>query len=376
MTSIIKIIECIRGNKNYTIEQSGSGEYALILKENNGSKTAYYFSAPIYNRHSKKLVDFKFHNAKDSIYYEGSNATVNFSDIVTISNDECTIEMMFDGLLRRISDFEVEYSTFSAFPTTNGIAIMAKVTKNSGFAFRLRIINSKFTERANDRYFSFMKEKFKPLASVSCIGATDASGNVISPAELSKKLLSANEYSFSINPSDGFGDYVFFEINLYEPKLIQDTTVESKHPNLNNAFGGAAFIGKTASLGEQWLYTKIEYSKLSSIADKRINKIVLHCPKYSKTSIPITLHKVASRFCSFGSNWQNKIRQAEFVCLSLSSELYYSADITKMSVNEKTRKLETNNGVILRAHANSEDFSVISTADNYYHPQILEINYR
>ena len=238
------------------------------------------------------------------------------------------------------------------------------------------MIGGKFKEQANDRYFAFMKEKYKPLATISCIGATDTLGNVISPVQLSKKSLSNNEYSFSISPSHGLCDYVFFEINLYEQKLIQDTTVESKHPNLNNVYGGTAFIGKTASLGEQWLYTKIEYSKLSSIADKRINKIVLHCPKYGKKSIPITLHKVASRFCSFGSNWQNKKGQAEFGCISSSSDLYYNADITKISVNEKTRKLEINNGLILRSSSNDGDFSVISTGDNYYRPQILEINYR
>ena len=78
---------------------------------------------------------------------------------------------------------------------------------------------------------------------------------------------------------------MLFEANLYESKQIQDTTVESANPEVNNAFGGTAFIGNTTEFGEQWLYSRPDYSKFSELTDRQIIKAVLHMPKLNRSNV-------------------------------------------------------------------------------------------
>lgn len=89
---------------------------------------------------------------------------------------------------------------------------------------------------------------------------------------------------------------------MYENKFFQDTTVENLHSTVNNAFGSTGFIGNTALYCEQWLYSRPDFSRMAEVMNKRVNKTVLHMPKYNNSNVELGAYKVASRFCSFGSN--------------------------------------------------------------------------
>ena len=58
---------------------------------------------------------------------------------------------------------------------------------------------------------------------------------------------------------------LLFEMNLHVPKLIFDTTVESKNPAKNNVFGSVAFLGRTEEYGEQWLYSRIDGMRIQRL---------------------------------------------------------------------------------------------------------------
>ena len=79
MQSVLKEIEKLRNGLPIVIDYSNSNRYRLVTKESDGSKTAYYFSAPNYNYKSRKLIDVKFHSTGDAVYAIGSNANITIN---------------------------------------------------------------------------------------------------------------------------------------------------------------------------------------------------------------------------------------------------------------------------------------------------------
>ena len=161
------------------------------------------------------------------------------------------------------------------------------------------------------------------------------------------------------------------EINLQESKLFQDTTVESVHPTTNNAFGGISFLGQSKMFGEQWLYSRLELANLSQLQNRKIIKSILHIPQLGNNACPITLHKITKRFCSFGSNWENKIPIQESIAASYESNGYYHLDLTRLLGNF-SKKSEN---FVLRGDSSKKPV-IIPTGDSFYAPQILEVKYQ
>jgi hypothetical protein len=165
-----------------------------------------------------------------------------------------------------------------------------------------------------------------------------------------------------------------FEANLYEDKLIQDTTVESKKPETNNAFGTSAFIGNTQQYGEQWLYSKMNFQMLSDFTNKEILKVIVHLPKHSTSNTVFDAFKVKSMFCSFGSNWSNKIPSSSFISKAIEKDNYFEVDVTRFFSDSNGRFLSPD-GIIFKPRTNN-GFSAIATGDSYFSPQIFEVNYK
>jgi hypothetical protein len=188
--------------------------------------------------------------------------------------------------------------------------------------------------------------------------------------------LTHKKYRITFSSTSSSAHSVLLEANLYEKKLLQDTTVESLNPGINNAFGGVGFIGNSFSYGEQWLYTRIDCSKMPEMMDKRVRKAYLHMPKLNHGSTRMSAFKVVARFCSFGSNWNNRIAYGDLVSDSIANGRYHSIDVSSLLLDSRTRTLQDVEGLILKPKNKGSGFSVIATADSYYAPQVLELNYR
>ena len=210
---------------------------------------------------------------------------------------------------------------------------------------------------------------------ISCIGTLDFSGNVIAPARSEYQKLTDKKYQLTFIPASPLGHFILFEANLYENKLFQDTTVESKNTSVNNAFGGIGFLGATKDYGEQWLYTRPDVSKMPELNDKKILRAILHLPRLNSSDIQLNIAKASARFCSFGSTWENKIAESTSLPNPQIAGRYIDLDLTKL-ITDKYGRLTVSDGLILKAQKKDFGFSVIATADNYLFPQIFEINYR
>ncbi len=376
MQSILNEITNLRKGKPIVIDYRNSNRYRLVISEDNGTKTAYYFSTPIYNRQSRKMIDMQFHSNVDHIYYTGSNANITISDIIRMENAEgsCVVSLPQKAVL--VSKRELHCGMDAIYPTANGIAYKAMVKGLQKVSFDVDISQPFLSVRSNDKCFALMKEKFRPFVVLSCVGTLDMLGNLIAPAKIEYQKLTDKKYRLSFMSTTPLGNSILFEANLYESKLFQDTTVESKNTSANNAFGSVGFIGNTAIYGEQWLYSRLDYTRLPEIMDKRIGSVTFYMPNYNKNTVELKAFKVVARFCSFGSNWNNKISGDVAFAESNSINGYQSIDLTPLLVDKITRTISRSEGLILKSKVRDSGFSAIATGDSYYAPQILSVNFR
>lgn len=375
MNSILGEISTLRKGTPLVIDYKNSNRYRLVAIEQNGTKTAYYFSSPIYNSRTRKAVDMKFHSKGGVAYTTGSNANITVGSGIRMENSEGSCVISLSEQISRISETEIVYTNKRLYPTANGIALRSFCNDGNGCAFSVEISKPFLEVRANDKYFALMSERFRPFVSFSCIGTSDANGNIIAPAKISYQKITDRKYTVSVIPCSSLGKSVLIEANLYEPKLFQDTTVESKNAKVNNAFGSIGFIGNTREFGEQWLYSRPDFTKMSELNDKKILRAILHLPKLNTGAVELTSSKVAARFCSFGSTWNNKVAAASSLANCQITDRYIDLDLIHILTDDKGRFMRSE-GFILKAKNKNTGFSVISTADNYLYPQVLEINYR
>lgn len=376
MQSVLGEISKLRKGSPVVIDYHNNNRYRLVVREKDGTKTAYYFSTPIYNRGSRKMVDVKFQSNGSAIFLTGSNTNITVSKNVLMENAEgfCSIELSQKCNL--VSSREAHCGNTTLIPTTNGVAFKSSIKSNEKITFVVDVGQPFLNVRANDKCVALMKENFRPFVVFSCIGSVDATGNVIAPAKIEYQKLTDKRYRITIASMSPLAQSVLLEANLYENKLFQDTTVESMNPSANNAFGSVGFIGNSSAYGEQWLYSRLDYSRISEIMDKRIQKAVLHMPKLNQSKVEFSAYKVSARFCSFGSSWENKIPGDIPVSDTSSQSGYQSLNLTSLLVDGRTKTITKSEGLILKPKIKGSGFSVIATGDSCLAPQIMEINFR
>ena len=373
MKSILDEIRILRNEENLNIDRNNINRYRVIINEKDGTKTSYYFSTPIYNIHTKKVVDLKFRQEEDGIVLNGSNTQVVIKDTVLLNGLEGSCQITLAGIQQSIHEQRICYDWFDLLPTTNGIAYKVFTDGLQSIELELEVSIPFLNVNSNNKCFALMKEKFLPFITISCIGTLDETNQIIAPALIEYQKINDKKYRMVVSSCSKFGSSVLFEVNMYESKLIQDTTVESRNPEMNNAFGSAAFVGQTDEFGEQWLYTRPLFSSFSELVEQRQDKVVLHIPKYSFVDDKVDLYKIISRFCSFGANWKNKITVANYITNSIQKNGYLSFNITGFVSELQKHYFVRSDGMVLKPIAKERFPIVIATADSYYRPQILEI---
>lgn len=378
LSSLLSEIRLLRRDGHLDINPRNSNRYRVLLREPDGTQTAYYFSAPIYGTTSRRLVSLRFRESGSGYLFTGSSARVTVADDkIRLQDEEAALTVSFG----RETDFIPHGNGLCTdgielTPSLNGVAVRARCTGGEGITLSLETDRPFWQVRANSKYVALMSGDFRPFMTVSAIGGIGSEGQVVCPAAVTYEKLDDQRYMVTISPVSPLCGAVLFEINLYEEKLIQDTTVESRRSDENNAFGGTAFLGSSETFGEQWLYAKWEYSRMAEMRERELRRVTLHLPRYNSREAPLTAHRVAQRFCSFGSSWDNKMPIAEAVADSCLTPRYHHLDITHLMADGQDRRLRESEGIILRTRVKDDGFTVVATGDNYTTPQILEINFR
>ena len=371
LNTALSEIKYLRGMQDFVIDRRNSNRYRVMVREPLGH-TAYCFSTPIYNADTRKLIHLNFDKTKSGYTIKGSNSTVS------VCQNRCVLENHEGRIVVSLKDTpmiqgvkENPRSAVTIVPTMNGLRF---VVKGKTFNFLLKSETKQNGIRFNPTCFSIMREKFKPFFSVATLYATNGKG-VFSPVEMKYQDKGSQTYELDLFHEVQDGTFLF-EMNLYEPKLFQDTTVESVHPDKNNAYGAIGFIGKTKQFGEQWLYSRPDFSKIPDFTSDRIDKVLLHIPILNGSSENVDVYIPQKRFCSFGSTWNKKVNASGKVASSNNNGRYITIDVTTMFTNRTEHTLVYNEGLILKKPKGKNNFIAISTGDCYSAPQILEIKFK
>lgn len=364
--NIFDEIRYLRGAKDFEVDRENSNRYKILVKDVLGS-TAYCFSTPVYDLLSGKIVSLKSSIEKGIKSFKGSNCEI------TVKENVCTLENQKGRITIEFQNEMLE-KNISIYPTLNGLHFSVI---GDAITFKMNSNMNQSGIWVNDQQFSVMVDKFLPFASVSALFANDENGNCF-PVSLQYEEKGEREYEISVFCAHHAKRFRF-EVNFYEHKLFQDTTVESKNPDKNNAFGSIAFIGNTEDFGEQWLYLRPDFSRISDMYSKTVEHIYLHIPVLNGSDENVDTYIPQKRFCSFGSTWNKKVDHVDNRISSVRNGKYLTLDVTAAFTNAIGHGISYNEGLIIKKPknaSNTNDFITISTGDNYSYPQILEIKYK
>lgn len=373
-----KMLETIlhfRNSSKLDIDEENENRFCVTVNEKDGSKTGYYFSTPIYNKFSNNIVDNEFTSVENGFIAVGSNSIIKIFDSIQLEGNDGFAKILLDKKVTSSTPTELSLENDRIFLTTNGILYVAELSNKSDFSFDIIVDNPFLSMRSNNQCLVLLKDGFIPFLSISCLGASDTYKYITEPAVIKYQKITDIKYNITISPYNNHSKYLFFEVNSYEHKAVQDTTVESATPQKNNAFGGVAFVGNSKIFGEQWLYSKIDFYTLREISNKKIKKAIWHIPKYNNNFTEIDVFELKSRFCSFGSNWENKNEDSTFLGSAVDNGNYIDIDITKVLINAQDKESMLSEGIILKPGRKQNEYTIISTGDNYFRPQLIEVNY-
>lgn len=366
-------IRQLRGCNLLEMHRHTPDQFRVIVPEKDGSESSYHFSVPIYDR-TGSAISTDFTTFTGGFSHTGSNSTSEISPSgITITADFGTVKLSFPQKTEFFHDpGRLSGPEMDIYPTFNGVAVRIKRIPEGGIVFRMTSSVPGLNYRAKNSVFSLMKFINCPFCTLSAIAVTDEKGTPVAPAEFGYIPEGPDSWQIYF-PHCGYPGAVF-ELNAQDDKLIRDTTVETAHPDDNNAFGSAAYIGQTEAFGEQWLYSCPDISRVILDKKLKISKATLHVPKICG-SASVASFTLRNRFCSFGSSWNNRAPFLTRGSAMIMSENFLSTEITHLFVDDSGRP-EIPAGIVLRPHGSSKSFSGIFTADSFLSPQIIEINYK
>lgn len=358
---VLDEIQHLRGTPNFEIDRRNTNRYRVVVREKMG-ETSYCFSTPIYQIEGGKLVHPEWKKENQVLQFQGSNTQVSVEDcICTLQNRDGGVRLFFQTPLcaenKKQEKIRVE-------PTLNGVKM---TVRGNSVQFTVKIERNEYHIHANSDNFSIMKESFRPFMGISALYGLDENGT-FKPMALSYTCKDSHVYEIELKASPSVSEFSF-EINGYEMKLFQDTVVESAHPNTNHVYGAMMFLGRTEELGESWLYSRPDFSKISELYSKYIDRVLLHIPVYGDENGELSVFVPNTRFCSYGSTWNKRVDAKGKFCKIQYGTRYISLDLTEL-FSSKTFELRHNEGILIK---NSQKVVTLSTADQYNMPQILEI---
>ena len=377
MNKIIKTLMDLRQRDIVAFDESNCNKYCIVVKEIDGTKTAYYFSSPIYISKNDQFIDLKYSSKNDSTVFFGSNCSVRLEkNNVKFIQDDCVCELYPKDSLGMILNDVAEYGEDLLSPTLNGVLYCGKGADNYTFSLDIKMYTKIFNISSNSKYLALMKNERTPLMTISCLGAKKTGDGEFVPSFLSYKEKEQGYVEISIH-SEYKCKCFMFEINLYENKLFQDTTVESNRLFDTNVYGTTAFIGDTERSGTQWMYSRIDLLKLPELFDKRIIRAVCHFPSYDGIVNNLAAYEVSERFCTFSCCWDNRPLMNKEKKLKIEGDNnFYHIDISDVLFDKRTGKICSSDGIIICPKEKGVKSTAISTGDSCAYPQILEVNYK
>lgn len=372
MYSALNDIKKIRRGKAFGGWKYINNPYCIEICECDGSLTHYYFSVPVFSD-SGRLIERAFHSDKTAncFRFEGSNARVIVNNHITVQNDRGACVLHIDPQITKLTQGKLLGKQTRLLPTYNGVLCDFYCRSDHQIAFELEVAADSVTGWGNGQCLAFRSCE-APLASVSFIGAAK-DGEVCSPLSMSVEPLSQNRFHVLISHNDTAADHIVFEFNMHRQKLILDSSVESKDPSFNNAYGSSVFIGNNDWMGNIMLLAKPNGECYSNDLGKKIRFAGLYYSTFHNLKQVPECYSVSKHFCVLGINWNNKPNEEEKQSLTQRGSNYYCYDLTNLFIDPISHVLCIPNGWVQKAALHDQSTTIVATGDSYYLPPILEI---
>lgn len=362
-------------NADLCIDRKNLNPFRILCNETEGM-SAYYFSCPIYDEREHRLINLSYQKNGNEFWGKGINARITISgNRVSLKNNFCKLDFLLPQENIRthltVRDFwgnEREClcdESNRMYLTYNGVAIE---TQQEKFSFRIDKNSDKLMQ--NGHFVACMANEFLPYATVAPL-AEKTSGSEILPLCCTAEMSDDNvTVTFEKRP----GSTILFTVDLYANKCVFDTTIESKNPDKNNSFGAVAVLGNSEMCGTQWLYSRLDVMQFVDLNSMIISGARLYSPCYNSADTEFGVYKMTESWCSFGSTWNSRILPSEKLTVTKNEGWYLVSDITEIVKDLIGLNMPRNPGIVMIPIQNDKNYRLISTGDNYFTPQMIEIN--
>lgn len=372
---LIEIIKQIRKETNLDISDNKVCRHCIDIREKD-AMVSYLFSLPVRREKDGVLCETYWGKRGKTWEAEGAMFDVRIKvscDKIILSQPRKSYTLILpcqQSWKERDNELYSENMRISLNP--NGVTMSCNITDKS-IKMQLQTDRPIYEVRGNGRYFAFMSQRFKPGATISAL-YFKGKGDTFYPVKLSYDKVDIDKYELEWEfLGESQGEFVF-EYNLYEEKLFQDTTVSEAFIWENNVFGTTAFLGRSKTLGEERLYIKPRFDLLNQYRSCDIQSILLLIPKIAKDCPEIEAYRMDKRFCSFGSNWGNKVPHSRY-CIPVTQDAdNIVLDLTECMV--ENGKLKFFYGILIKCVEQTMSYGVVATGDCLSFPIILEVRYK
>lgn len=375
MVSVLKTIQAITQKRDISRFQK-INRYGVTAKFDK-SKHSFFFSTPIYDTQRSVLIEGRFIPKGNGYFVQGSSAEIFVSDH-EINLHTATGKMRI--FWKEKQEFVLcdesrllRSAEMSIYPTFNGVLVRQAIENSVTLFFESNLIQEGEV-KANSKFFAYMKGKYEPFLTLGAMYAENANGQRFYGLNVKVKQETSRQMRIEIKSRESNATRCAWEINAYEPKLIQDTTVESNRPTENNVFGNVTHLGRSSEYGTQYLYSRFDFTKLPAESKKNIRKVYWHIPYYAICGQAFEAAMTLKRFCSFGSRWDNKVAYEKTNIRCYRKNGFVTFDLSEYFLDTSGNLLERA-GIVLRS-SQSDAFGIFATADNYFTPQIIELEYQ
>ena len=347
----VKEIKKISGKEPEILTDEWRNPYRILTCEN-GTKTAYIFSVPVFAYDTYSLISEEWEKIDGFRYSRGINSKnvykgrkitlenfIDFAEIRTGKGQDCVVK-----------------------PGMNGINIFSD---SSELCFELKT-GYPYPVKENGLSFALMEAKHLPFLTVTPFLSETRDGRFV-PAFIDTREWGERGYSFRIYSGEK-QVRLSAEINLYLPKTVFDTTVEAENPDRNNVYGSYALIGKTDRFGEQRLLLRLNNTEVMLNGLGNVLKAELYIPKFGIYKGELGAYKISEPWCTFNTCWSDMPALGREATALTEVNGYLKADITGMLC------FHPNYGIILKS-IEKNSLCAVSTADSCDHPLIIKIQY-
>ena len=119
------------------------------------------------------------------------------------------------------------------------------------------------------------------------------------------------------------------------------------------------------------MYSRLDFSLVSDLFHfHEVRSADVFFPVYKKGKASVATYGVSARFCSFGSTWDSRVAETEYL-----SSLKNKKGFLTRNVTDRLKANPIADSLIMRCPGEQGEFTAIATGDSCWAPPLLVVRY-